>query len=487
MSARAQVKVPRAGLLIGGEWRAQGSEGEIDVFDPATGDRISAVPSAGAREIDEAVAVARHTFEKRVWTGLSAQERAKILWRIADLIDARGDEIAAIDTLDNGMPLKMSRGLVSLSAETFRFFAGWCTKIYGVTADVSGPLGEFHAYTLREPVGVAGLIVPWNTPFLAACNKVAVALAAGCSCVLKPAEEAPLSALVLADIVKQAGVPDGVLNVVIGLGETAGAALVAHPDVDKVGFTGSTEVGRKIIQAAAGNFKRLTLELGGKSPVLVMNDADLDAAAPGVARGVYSNSGQACIAGSRVFVQSGIFDAFVAKLKQTAQGFRVGNGFDDNIDMGPLISDRQRKRVQDLVRSGQQDGADLLLGGSERTDPGYFVDPTILLTPRPDARVLREEIFGPVVTVLKFDDPEEAIASANDTEFGLAAAVWSRDIKQAHRLAKRLRAGTVWLNCQLVTNRSMPFGGYKQSGWGRESAWQGIEAYLETKSVFAAL
>lgn len=475
-----------AAMLIDGAW-FDGAQGAIPVIDPATGETVGEVPAGGEAEIDAAVRAARRTFEARDWLRLSAAERTRVLLRVADLIEEEKDLIAALDTLNNGMPWKMARELVRLGAETFRYFAGWCTKIHGLTSDISSPAGQFHAYTLREPVGVAGLIVPWNAPFLFACNKVSVALAAGCSAILKPAEETPLSALKLGELLARAGVPAGVINIVTGTGESAGAALVAHSGVDKISFTGSTEVGRGIVAAAAGNLKKLTLELGGKSPVIVFDDADVPTAVAGIARGIFGNSGQTCMAGSRLYVQRRVHDALMEALVGMAGKLRLGNGFEADTDLGPLVSARQLKRVDGLVRSGIADGAQLLAGGNPCGRPGFFYPPTILTSPPDHSCVVREEVFGPVLVARTFDEPDEALALANDSEYGLAAAVWTRDIRLAHRFARDLRAGLVWLNCQLVTDRMVPFGGYKQSGWGRENGWEGIEAYLQTKSVIVSL
>lgn len=475
-------------MLIDGGWVDAASGDRIVTLNPATGSEIGDVPAGGAVEVDAAVAAARCAFEDGRWTGLAASKRASILFRVADMIEARVEAIASVETLDAGMPIGMARSLSMLGAETFRYFAGWCTKLHGETAEISGAHGQFHSYTRREPIGVVALITPWNAPFLFACNKVAVALAAGCTVVLKPSEETSLTSLILGAILAEAGVPPGVCNVVTGRGSDAGNALAEHPQVDKISFTGSTQVGRRLIHAAAdSNLKRLSLELGGKSPVLVFDDADIDLAVPTILRGIFTNAGQVCMAGSRLYVQRSAYHRLMEAIATRANAMRMGDGFAADTDIGPLISRQQRDRVQALVESGMAEGATLLAGGRIGEGQGNFMQATILSEPHPDARVLREEIFGPVLVAQPFDELDEAVMLANDTEYGLAAAVWTRDIGRAHRIARQVRAGTVWLNCELVTDRALPFGGYKSSGWGRENAREGIDAFLQTKTVIAAI
>jgi acyl-CoA reductase-like NAD-dependent aldehyde dehydrogenase len=457
----------------------------ISVFNPSTEELIGEVPDSDKAAVDRAVARARETFEAGVWRKLPATRRADVLWRAADIIKRRVDELADIEARDNGMSRVHARNLVLASTEMLYYYAGWCTKIHGQAVDIvadgsiTGVFAEYHAYTLMEPIGVVGLIIPWNGPFYCAVMKLAPALAAGCSCLLKPAEETPLSALKLEGIFREAGVPDGVINVLTGYGETTGAAITAHPDVDKVAFTGSTEVGKLIVKAAAGNLKKVMLELGGKSPLILFNDADLSKAIPGAAIGPFSNSGQNCCCTSRIYVQRGVYEQVVDGLTKAAKSLRMG-GSEDNADLGPLISAKQRDRVIGIVEDGRRGGATVLAGGKPIDRPGFFVEPTIVTGTRAEMRLIREEIFGP-------DDEEEVIAAANNTEYGLAATVWTENVGRTHRFAKRLEAGTVWVNCALAADQSMPLGGYKQSGWGHERGWKGIEAYLNTKSVFVGI
>jgi phenylacetaldehyde dehydrogenase len=414
-----------------------------------------------------------------------------VLWRVAELIDEHADELAQLETLDNGKPVTYSRGLdVPATADIFRYMAGWATKVEGATIPISVeymPGAEFHAYTEREPVGVCGQIIPWNFPLVMAGWKLAPALAVGCTVVLKPAEETPLTALRLGELLLEAGVPEGVVNIVPGFGETAGAALAAHPGVDKVAFTGSTEVGRLIVHAAARNMKKVSLELGGKSPNVIFADADLSQAIPGAAAAIFMNTGQVCGAGSRLYVERRAFDDVIGAISQAAKGLRVGPGAQPDTEIGPLVSETQERRVTGYLQSARADGAEIVTGGGKLGERGYFVEPTVIVGAKPDAAVVQEEIFGPVVVAQPFDEPDEIPPVANSTIYGLAAGVWTRDISLAHRTARQLRAGTVWVNCYHVYDSALPFGGYKQSGWGREMGREVLDLYTQTKAICVQL
>jgi phenylacetaldehyde dehydrogenase len=478
----ALQRVPR-GLLIDGAWVPASSGETFAVFDPSSGEELAQVAKGSDIDVDRAVAAARRAFDDGPWGRLTPAERGQIIWRIGDLIEEHADELALLETLDVGKPLDASSSAdVPLSANHFRYMAGWATKISGKTTDISQP-GEWLNYTLREPVGVAGQIIPWNFPLLMAAWKIAPALATGCTVVLKPAEETPLTALFLGELIQEAGVPDGVVNIITGFGETAGAALAAHPDVDKVAFTGSTEVGRLIVHAAAGNLKKVTLELGGKSPNIILPDADLDSAVLGSSLAIFYNAGEACSAGSRLFAHRDVFDDVVQGIADYAQNINVGPGLDPASEMGPLVSAKHLERVMGYLDKGVSEGAEAVAGGGRHGTDGYFIQPTVLVNTSNDMTVVREEIFGPVVTVQPFADIDEIARAANDTDFGLAAGIWTKDLSAAHRLARRIRAGAIYVNCYNVTDAAMPFGGYKQSGWGREHAEQSIELYTEVKAV----
>ncbi len=476
------------------ELRNRPGQGKIiPIIDPVTEQPIAEFADGGAAAIDEAVDRARETFDSGVWRQMPQSEQAQVLWRVAELLDAQADDIAQLDSLNTGMPLPQARRNIAAAIEFFRYFSGWCTKINGIAHDVrmtgglSGLDASVHAYTIKEPVGVVGLIIPWNGPAFNAAAKLAPSLAAGCSSVLKPAEETPLSALVFEKILADAGVPDGVVNLVNGYGHTTGQALIDHPDVDKIAFTGSTEVGKRIVQSAAGNLKRVMLELGGKSPVLIYDDAELDKAIPAAAMGIFIHSGQACVAGSRVFVQRGVYERVVEGIATLAGKIRLGGPNDGKVHSGPIISERQLHRVMEYIDEGKRDGAEVVAGGYRLDRTGYFVHPTVLAQVGQDMRLNREEIFGPVVALTPFDDDDEVVAMANDTTYGLAASAWTRDVSHAHRLAMRLDAGTVSINCQMMWDPAIPFGGFKQSGWGYENGQDGIEGYLKGKTVWAQL
>lgn len=473
-------------LLINGKWVESISGKTFATHNPATGEVLSHVAEGDREDITLAVKAARAAFESGPWSKMTPSQRGRLIWKIGDLIEAHLEEFAQLESLDNGKPAKVARVAdVPLAADLFRYMAGWATKIEGNTIPISAGGGQvqFLAYTVREPIGVVGQIIPWNFPLLMAAWKLGPALAAGCTVVLKPAEQTPLTALLLGELIQEAGIPDGVVNIVTGFGETAGAALAAHPDVDKVAFTGSTEVGKLILQAAAGNLKKVSLELGGKSPNIVFDDADIDSAIPGAAGAIFFNHGQCCTAGSRLYIERDIFDKVVDGVSKYAGKIRLGPGMDPANDMGPLVSEDQLKRVCSYLESGLSEGAKAVTGGSREGNKGYFVQPTVLVNTNDRMKVVREEIFGPVVTAIPFSSPDEIAAKANDSVYGLAAGIWTRDLKKAHKIASLLRAGTVWINCYNVFDAALPFGGYKQSGWGREMGHEVLQQYTEVKAV----
>lgn len=483
--ARDFLGTPRK-MLVGGNWVEAQTGETIAVEDPATGEEIARVPAAGKADVDSAVAAARKSFDARVWQGLPPDRRAEAMWKLSDLILAHIDELIHLEVLDNGMPTAFAQATIGGAAYGLRYYAGLCSQIHGRTANVGADL-EFHAYSLAEPVGVVGLITPWNGPMATLCTKLAPALAAGCSIVVKPAELTSLTALRLGELILEAGIPEGVVNIVTGLGSEAGAALVANLDVNKVSFTGSTAVGKSIVQAAAGNLKRVTLELGGKSPVFIFDDADLDLAIPAAAMGIFANSGQVCFAGSRLYVQAGVHDRVVAGIEAMAKQLKLGSGLDASTQLGPLISSKQRERVLGYIESGRADGAELVTGGRTYGEQGWFVEPTVFTGTTPEMRIVQEEIFGPVLSVMRFKGMDDVARLGNATTYGLGAGIYTRDVGKVHKAARLLDAGNIWVNCYGRTDKQLPFGGFKQSGWGRENGPEGLDAYLEKKAVYVKL
>ena len=476
------AKVGPTKLLINNEWVESASGKRFETINPATGEVICNVAEADASDVDKAVIAARKAFTNGDWHKMSATKRGELLYKLADLIEKNIEELARLETLDNGKPLKDSlNGDLPLAIACYRYYAGWADKVQGKTIPINGP---YFCYTRHEPVGVVGQIIPWNFPLLMQAWKLAPALAMGNTLIMKTAEQTPLSALRLGELLIEAGFPPGVVNILSGYGPTAGAAISYHNDIDKVAFTGSTEVGHLIMEAAAkSNLKRVTLELGGKSPNIVFADADMDAAIEGSHFGLFFNQGQCCCAGSRLFVEEKCYDEFVNKSVERAKCRMVGDPFTDRVEQGPQVDQEQFNKVMSYIESGQQDGAQMLCGGSRVGDRGYFIAPTVFADVQDHMKIAQEEIFGPVMSIIKFKDIDELVERANNTMYGLAAGVWTQDLSKAHTLAHRLRAGTVWVNCYDVFDAAAPFGGFKQSGIGRELGEYGLEQYTEIKTV----
>lgn len=490
-SVQQFISSPRK-MLIGGQWVTAESGKTFEVYNPSTDQVIGHAQSADKHDVDKAVKAARKAFDDGPWTKMSPAERGRIVWKIGDLIMEHQEELAQLESLDNGKPISIARAAdIPLASEMFQYMAGWSTKLGGRQIDITVPYApgaQWHSYTRREAVGVCGQIIPWNFPLLMAAWKLAPALACGNTIIIKLAEETPLSVLRLGELMQEAGIPDGVVNVITGFGEEAGAPIAAHPQVDKIAFTGSTEVGRLIVDAAKGNLKKVSLELGGKSPNIVLPDADLEKTIPGAANAIFFNHGQCCSAGSRLFVHESIYDEVVEGVAEYARNIKMGPGLDPETQMGPLVSRTQFDRVTGYLDAGADAGVQDAAGGGRMDQDGYFVKPSVLVGVEDDMSVYQEEIFGPVVTASKFSDmDEELIRRANDTPYGLASGIWTQDIGKAHKLASQLRAGSVWVNCYNIFDAALPFGGYKQSGWGREMGEEVLSNYTECKAVTVSL
>ena len=474
-------------ILVGGEWICPSHLKWLQTINPADGEVVGEYCVSGQKEIDRPVCSAREAFKHGEWSTIKPAQRSKLLWKVAELIDRHAQELAILETLDSGKLYRSAlEGEVPAAAEAFRYFSGWCSKMEGKTLQTSIPNIDFHAYTKYEPVGVVGLLVPWNGPLVMAAWKLAPALAAGCTCILKPAQQTPLSTLKLGEFFEMAGFPPGVVNIVTGDAET-GTSIVDHPGIDKIAFTGSSTTAKEIITASSGNLKKVSLELGGKSPVIVFDDADTAQVIIGASEAIFSNSGQVCVAGSRLFIQKTKYEEILEGILKKATSLKLGSGFDPETEMGPLISENHRVYVDNLVRASISEGAEVICGGEKVSGMGYFYEPTIMAKIKNDMTVYRNEVFGPVLTVMPFEDEDEAVELANDTHFGLAGSIWTSDIARAHRMASSIRAGLIWINSHGIPDLSVPFGGYKQSGWGRENGWNSMENFTELKSVMVKL
>ena len=481
--AQSFISKPKK-LLINGQWVEAASGKTFDAINPATEQAMAQIAEGDKEDINRAVAAARKAFEDSAWSRATPAERERLLLKLADLVEANADELAQLESLDNGKLLFFARVVdIQGTIDFFRYMAGWATKISGQTLGVSIPGAEFHAFTLRQPVGVVGQIIPWNFPLAMASWKLGPALATGCTCVLKPAEQTSLTALRLGELILEAGYPEGVVNIVTGYGETAGDALVRHADVDKIAFTGSTSVGKLIGKNAMDTVKRVSLELGGKSPVIVAGDVDVEEVVAGAANAIFFNQGQVCTAGSRLYVQDKLFDQVVEGVAKVADSMQMGPGLDPNSQLGPLVSDEQFERVMGFIDKGKAEGGEVVAGGVRHGDSGYFVRPTVFTNVGPKDTLIKEEIFGPVVVATPYKSADDIAAVANDTNYGLAASIWTKDLSMAHRLAKRVKAGTVWVNCHNFVDPNLPFGGFKQSGLGRENGAAALDLYTEQKTV----
>ena len=474
-------------MLIDGKWVSAASGKTFSTVDPATGMVITDICEGDKEDINQAVLAARRAFEGDTWRDMTPSARERLIHRLADLIEENADELAELESIDNGKNKAIARMVdVNVAIETFRYMAGWPSKIAGDVLPLSTPKtpdAQFFGYTLREPVGVVGQIIPWNFPLLMCAWKLGPALACGNTIVLKPAEETPLTALRLGELICEASFPDGVVNIVPGYGHTAGAALTAHPEVDKIAFTGSTEVGKIIAREAADSMKKVSMELGGKSPAIILPDADLSVAIPGAASAIMFNQGQVCCAGSRLYVPDNLYDAVIEGVAENVSSLTIGPGLDPENMVNPLVSETQLQRVMGYIDIGREEGAEVITGGKRRGDAGYFVEPTILGNTTQDMKVVQEEIFGPVVCVQRYSDLNEITRLANDSIYGLGASLWTRDVGNIMRFVPKIKAGTVWVNCHNILDVAMPFGGFKQSGYGRELGKDVLELYTQTKSV----